>query len=367
MLFGRRWGDGRSSFADRREASDRWASRGRSVGRPEARSLKTAPSFAAAVCLAASILLGTTSAPAVVISEIHYNPAPGDEGLEFIELTNETPTPEDLSRYSFSEGVEFAFPDGTILMGHESIVVCADVDAVQERYGIENAVGNFVGRLESDGERLELVNHSGAVLQSVRFRDDGKWPVGPDGTGHTLILVESYLDSSEPESWTMSPELGGTPGRRNFPDPDEEVFIETVIIPVGEEWRFARGTEPYSDPPLDWTRPGFDDAAWEVGPSGIGYGDDDDATVIEGMEDVYTTLAFRKRVTLTQEELDGPGVYFLAVNFDDGFCAYIGGEFVGEATVRKSTVGTRWRLGLGSRDRKSLSSCPEEHSSPVRT
>ncbi len=59
---------------------------------------------------------------AVVISEINYNPALGDEDIEWVEVANDTTTPEDISGYSFVEGVDFVFPPGTVLgvVGHAS-------------------------------------------------------------------------------------------------------------------------------------------------------------------------------------------------------------------------------------------------------
>ena len=60
---------------------------------------------------------------ALVISEIHYNPL-SEQDLEFIELTNDDPTPEDISGWSFVDGVRFTFPQGTVLRGGEVIVVC---------------------------------------------------------------------------------------------------------------------------------------------------------------------------------------------------------------------------------------------------
>lgn len=68
-----------------------------------------------------------------------------------------------------------------------------------------------------------------------------------------------------------------------------------TLIDVGAEWRFLRGTaEPTPDPnlapTLDWTRVGFDDGTWEVGPTGIGFGDDDDATILEDMRNNYVSV-----------------------------------------------------------------------------
>ena len=159
------------------------------------------------------VVLAALPLEGVVLSEIHYNPPLGQEGLEFLEITNDAFTPEDISGWAFVEGIGFEFPPGSILEGKESLVVCADVDALRAQYGIQNAVGNYEGKLDGSGERITLVNHVGIVVQSLRYRTEGKWPVAPDGTGHSLVLRSLNLDTSEPESWTQSQQLGGNPGQ----------------------------------------------------------------------------------------------------------------------------------------------------------
>ena len=175
----------------------------------------------------------------LVITEIHYGP-PAGEHLEFVEVSNDAPSPEDISGYSFVEGILFRFPSGTVLEAGGVLVVCANADAVRAAYGVENVVGNFVGLLDNGGERLTVVNHAGRVIQSVRYNDQGKWPVGPDGTGHTLVLKRVHLDPSEPENWTSSPELGGSPGRPNFsetgpPEPENHARFNELFRGDGSD------------------------------------------------------------------------------------------------------------------------------------
>ena len=194
------------------------------------------------------------TAPAVVISEIYYHPAVADEELEFIELAADTGTPEDISGYAFTGGISFVFPPGSIVGRDTSIVVCANADAVRAHYDIENALGNYTGRLDNSGERLTLVNQVGIEVLSLRYQDDGKWPTAPDGSGHSLILRRNDLDPTEPESWTWSPELGGSPGRENTtPEPgsprDSIVFNELLRgTEAGEGWveLFNSSAEEYA-------------------------------------------------------------------------------------------------------------------------
>jgi len=278
----------------------------------------------------AFVLLAGSPVEAVVISEIHYNPGEGLESLEFVELASDTTTPEDISGYRFSGGVTFQFPPGTILTRNQKILVCADRDAVIKHYGIDGGLvfGNFIGRLDGSGERLELANDVGIPLQSIRYRDEGKWPTAADGTGHSLVIRGVHLDSKEPENWTISPELGGSPGRANFPEERGPQFEDTVLVEGSETWRYRRGTSAFSNPPDAWKLADFDDSGWDSGQPGFGYGDDDDTTILADMRDGYSSFSIRKVIRLEAEDMALAGDFFLGLTFDDGFCAFVNGTLV---------------------------------------
>jgi hypothetical protein len=104
------------------------------------------------------------------------------------------------------------------------------------------------------------------------------------------------------------------------------------LIPEGATWRFFRGwSEP--SPGLEWTQPGFDDSSWESGPSGFGYGDDDDATVLSDMQNNYTTVYIR--CSFPAPDRDEVRNLFLSVKADDGFVAYLNGKEVGRTLAGK--------------------------------
>jgi hypothetical protein len=74
-----------------------------------------------------------------------YHPADRTDGrnVEFIEIYNSNPFFEDLSGYRISGGINYTFPDGTILQGQSYLVVApvpADVTAV---YGIGGVLGKY--------------------------------------------------------------------------------------------------------------------------------------------------------------------------------------------------------------------------------
>ncbi|MBI4585105.1 MAG: IPT/TIG domain-containing protein [Planctomycetes bacterium] len=96
---------------------------------------------------------------------------------------------------------------------------------------------------------------------------------------------------------------------------------QTVLVPQGEDWRFFRGREA---PPPNWATPEFEAAGWETGPTGIGYGDNDDATVLGDMQNNYLAVYLRTEFVIP-ENMKG-FTWTLRVRFDDGFVAYLDGD-----------------------------------------
>ncbi|MBZ0265938.1 CotH kinase family protein [bacterium] len=101
-----------------------------------------------------------------------------------------------------------------------------------------------------------------------------------------------------------------------------------TIIDHGDNWKYFVGE---TEPPAGWSLLQFDDAAWLEGPSGFGYGDDDDQT----LTDTTTSIYVRKIVQL--ENLDNITHFLLHVDYDDGFVAYIN-----DLEIARKNVGEPW-------------------------
>ncbi len=183
------------------------------------------------LCSIGPLLAGSDSV--VVFNEIHYHPAQADES-EWIELHNQMSVDIDLSRWTLTGGIEFGFPEGTIIPGQGYLLVAANPDQVAD------ALGPFEGKLDNNGERLRLLSASGRLMNEVRYKDRGEWPIAPDGTGVTLAKGLPDATPGDVSAWTWSRELGGTPGEQNFPDiplPSAFVIInELASLNEAEFW-----------------------------------------------------------------------------------------------------------------------------------
>jgi acid phosphatase type 7 len=106
------------------------------------------------------------------------------------------------------------------------------------------------------------------------------------------------------------------------------------LIGKEEVWKYSAGG---SHPPEAWKQASFDDAAWKSGRAGFGYGDSDDATVLENMRNRYTAVYIRKSFHV--ERLDGLDSLYLYVKYDDAFIAYLNGKQIASGALKQTTDG----------------------------
>lgn len=182
------------------------------------------------------------SAANLAITEIHFNPQAADvlggernednDEFEFLEFTNVGNVAIELEGVQLievedangdSQGVKFTFEPQSLAPG-ESIVVVESVEAFQSRYGTgvrialgrdqaNDTLGQYAGKLSNGGERLTLLDATGATIRQFDYDD---WYPATDGDGYSLVirnprLTESAL-LSQRTAWRPSVEVNGTPG-----------------------------------------------------------------------------------------------------------------------------------------------------------
>ncbi len=280
-----------------------------------------------------------------VVSEVMYHPVDAGETLEFIELYNEQAVFEDLSGCAFTNGIQYTFAPGTLLGSKQYLVVARDPAALQAAYNISGVRGPFTGRLNNDGERLELSNSGGEILISFRYGDARPWPVSPDGTGHSLILARPGSDPQEASSWSPSTFIGGTPSRPDEIQATAEDPTLVTLVNVGHTGRYFKGTAEPSPGPngqatTAWTQVQFYDnttrTPWREGPSGYGYSTDPAelqyiGTETNDMSGKYMSIYARLLFTLTQEQIASFSQLQAEVHYDDGFVLYLNGTRVADS------------------------------------
>ena len=209
--------------------------------------------------LAHSLRADTT----VVINEIMYHPATNEPALEWVEFRNQNSVAVDISGWTVTNAIQFAFPPGTIVRGGDFLVLAIAPATLMAATGLTNVYGPFTGQLPNGGATIELRNINGRLMDSVSYGVEGDWPVGPDGSGVSLAKFDRNSASGPPANWASSEQMGGTPGMDNFPLLGV-VFSESKLARIDQPWKFdASG----SDLGAVWREAGFDDSAWAAGPA----------------------------------------------------------------------------------------------------
>lgn len=98
---------------------------------------------------------------------------------------------------------------------------------------------------------------------------------------------------------------------------------ETVVY-ASDTWKFFVGG---AEPPPGWINIDFNDSMWDEGAAGIGYGDGDDATVINPTISLYMRINFSVADTAVISNA------VLNMDYDDAFVAFLNGTEITRANV----------------------------------
>jgi len=185
------------------------------------------------------------------ISEIMYHPL--DPNAEYVELTNVGSVPINLNRVRFTDGIDFTFSDVELTPGGHVLVV-KELAAFEANHGAGLPIaGQYAGSLSNAGERIELCDAAGTVIQAVRYRDD--WYGITDGAGFSLTARSlGGTDAwNHHDAWRPSATAGGSPGfddAGQIPAPGAIVINELLANSSGgvPDWIELHNT---TDEPVD--------------------------------------------------------------------------------------------------------------------
>lgn len=168
------------------------------------------------------------------ITELHYNPAApttaeiaagftDNNDFEFIELHNISLESIQLRGVHFSDGVDLTLNDFALLAPSERAVVVGNQAAFELRYGDSiRVLGEWSGRLSNGGETITLTDGNGQVIQSFTFQDgddpgEEAWPSAPDGSGPSLVVIDTAGNYDDGANWRGSYSTHGSPGSNDVP------------------------------------------------------------------------------------------------------------------------------------------------------
>ena len=109
----------------------------------------------------------------VVINEIHYDEEDTTVRAEFIELYNPGDVAVDISGWYFSNGIDYSFPEPTIVEARGYLVIAEDPGVMSSYFGVDDARGPFRNNtsLKNSGEKITLRDASDRKVDEVDYAE----------------------------------------------------------------------------------------------------------------------------------------------------------------------------------------------------
>ena len=155
------------------------------------------------------------------------------------------------------------------------------------------------------------------------------------------VIQPGFQLSMNNSSGTIYYTLDGTDPRLvgGGVNPHASIFVSatttSTLVAKGSVWKYK---DDNSDQGTAWEALGFNDNTWASGPAELGYGDGDEATVVNSGPDNnhYTTTYFRSTFSITNLS------QLLSLNLslvrDDGAVVYINGQEVWRSNMPSGTI-----------------------------
>jgi hypothetical protein len=155
--------------------------------------------------------------PHVMFNRIFYNPLNRADESEYLGFINPSDMIIDLSGYKITKGIIYEFPQGTLLYPYEQCFLVKDLYSTSWQYAEGKIMEWTEGSLSNRGEKIQLTDRYGIVLDQVDYRPELPWPPASYNLGEVLILKSVGLDNHFPESWMTSPYTGIDENRITLP------------------------------------------------------------------------------------------------------------------------------------------------------
>lgn len=296
----------------------------------------------------------------VVINEIHYDPYIKTELVEFIELYNPGCADVDLSGASFTSGIRWTLPAGTVLQAGKYLVIAPHPAQFQAKFGyaaIGPPEGEDIGALDNEGDHIILRNAAGGVLDEVEYKAGFPWPTVGDYHDYSIQLINPDLDNNLGGNW-----------RSAAPTVSPATMPNVTLISDHSTWDYRKGTSEASTPTSAWRQLDFvEDETWvRNAPAPIGYDTNTPGLIATTLSDMRRTstsppngyISVFMRKTFYVEDPSQISALRLDAFFDDGINVWINGVHVLRENLVSSEMTYDQASGTSAREDNTYKQCP---------
>ena len=115
----------------------------------------------------------------------------GESSEEWIEIYNKSDGTIDLSGWKLQGDVDYEFPQDTVIVSGEYMVIAHNPIDLAAKYPDIRIVGGYDGRLPNKAGQITLVDDSGNIADDVHYYDSKPWPDYADGRHASLELRQA--------------------------------------------------------------------------------------------------------------------------------------------------------------------------------
>ncbi len=191
------------------------------------------------------------------------------------------------------------------------------------RFSLALLLSIFLQQAFSQSVFLSEVCYNNFNAYTDENGDDEDWIELYNPHDTAVSLADCYLSDKADElhKWKF-PKMSLQPGQRfivfaSGKDRKQLCNHWEMLLQPDTAWRYKC---PNAELPYEWNMPGFDDASWNIGKPGFGFGDGDDSTLVG---DTVPSIFIRRSFELTDTSNMLAAV--LGLDFDDSFVAYLNG------------------------------------------
>ena len=171
----------------------------------------------------------------LVITEIMYNTASDNDGLEFLEIYNNGTIEIALGGIKVADenSFVFTFPEATLAAG-EIVLLATDKLVADAFYGVSflDMVEGTANILGNGGEELQILNSLNAIIFEMEYSDDAPWPEVADGDGPSLELQNPDGDVNDGNNWAPAANVVGQDAGVDILASPRTFVPNTNVMPV---------------------------------------------------------------------------------------------------------------------------------------
>ncbi|WGO98689.1 CotH kinase family protein [Saccharophagus degradans] len=222
-----------------------------------------------------------------------------------------------------------------LLAGSAAIIACGGGGGGSDGGGSSNSSSSSSSNsssTSSGGACTDCIRINEVVASNSTYDDeDGDSPDWLElyNTSASAVNLSGWTlsdDDDEPAMWTFPNQTIAAGGYlRIWASDKNSTTVGTYRTLVNSSDTFRYST---TEPSASWTSTSFNDASWQSGAGGLGYGDNDDTTVVPtGTQTLYVRKTFSLTSTANIQNM------WLDIDYDDAFVAYLNGTEIARGNI----------------------------------